>query len=75
MREREGYHIFTGISSFKIFIRRSLALYLFSAPPSRRRSLWSSAVWSDILCLGVCVCVCVCVCEAVSVSVCVCGCE
>ena len=73
VREREGYHIFTGISSFKIFIRRSLALYLFSAPPSRRRSLWSSAVWSDILCLGVCVCVCVCLwsCECECVCVCV----
>lgn len=54
---REGYHIFTGISSFKIFIRRSLTLYLFSAPPSRHGSLWSSAVWSDILRLSVCACV------------------
>lgn len=48
-REWGGYHIFTGISSFKIFIRRFLSLYLFSAPPSRHGSLWSLAVWSDMV--------------------------
>ena len=65
-----GYHIFTGISSFKIFIRRSLNLYLFSATPSSHSRLWSSAVGSDILC--VCVCVWLCVCKCVSVCDCVC---
>lgn len=46
---QEGYHIFTGISSFKMFIRRSLTLYLFSATRSLHSRLWSLAVWSDML--------------------------
>lgn len=57
---REGYHIFTGMSSFKMFIRHSLTLYLFSATRSLHSRLWSLAVWSDMLpvvYMSVCVCV------------------
>lgn len=57
--EHEGKVIISGISSFEIFIRLALTLCLFSAAPSHRRSLWSLAAESDILCLCVCARTCI----------------